>query len=96
MNTAEELQKRIAELEAENSRLRSPKKRPPEFSVHEDSYNGAPVLRFEGPTRTRPFSLGLNKLRAIRACWHKVEEFLHKHENTRRVSQQLEINDDTI
>jgi hypothetical protein len=84
MDNSRELHQRIARLEAENARLRAPKKRPAEFSAHEDSYNGAPVLRFEGPTRTRPFSVGLSKLRAIKACWHIVDEFLRKYENTSR------------
>lgn len=73
-----ELERRIRELEAENARLRTGDSRVREYTAREDSYEGHPILVFERPNG-RPFKLGVSKLQAIRACWHKVEEFLRRH-----------------
>ncbi len=73
-----ELEKRLRQLEEENARLRSASLRPREFTVREDSYQGHPLLVFERPNGQQ-FKLGVSKLKAIRAHWHKVEEFLSRH-----------------
>lgn len=76
-----ELERRIRELEAENTRLKSKAPRAGEYTAREDDYQGTPMLVFERPSG-KPFKLGVSKLQAIRACFHKVEEFLHRHGNT--------------
>lgn len=75
-----ELERRIRELEEENARLRSRNSRAGEYTAREDDYQGTPVLVFERPSG-KPFKLGVSKLQAIRACFHKVEEFLRRHGN---------------
>jgi hypothetical protein len=74
-----ELEKRIKQLEEENARLRSSRVKPSEFTAREDSYEGHPTLVFEGPLMRRSFTLGLAKLRTIRACLRYVDAFLEKH-----------------
>lgn len=78
MSDESELERRIRELEAENARLKSNNSRTGEYTAREDTYKGHPILVFERPNG-RSFKLGLAKLQAIRACWHKVEEFLRRH-----------------
>ena len=79
MSDQTELEKRIKQLEEENARLKSNGAKPAEFSAREDSYEGHPTLVFEGPLMRKTFTLGLAKLRTIRACWRHVEAFLDKH-----------------
>jgi hypothetical protein len=79
MSDQTELEKRIKQLEEENARLKSKGAKPTEFSAREDSYEGHPTLVFEGPLMRKTFTLGLAKLRTIRACWRQVESFLEKH-----------------
>jgi hypothetical protein len=89
MSSSDELQQRITELEAENARLkRAAPNRPVEYSAVEDIVEGFPGLRFSGPDRKKDFFLGQNKLRIVKACWHRVEEFLRKHEGSRHQSQR--------
>lgn len=92
-----DLERRIRELEAENSRLKSNNPRVGEYTAREDIYEGHPIIVFERPNG-RSFRLGLAKLRAIRACWHKVEEFLHRHGSTPPGGRSAsgESNDDRI
>lgn len=75
-----ELETRIQQLEAENARLKSGKARPVEYAAREDMYEGHPVLVFEGPLMRRSFTVGVSKLKTIKACWHRVDEFLAKHD----------------
>jgi hypothetical protein len=97
MSTSEELQKRIEQLEAENIRLkRSTSSRPLEYSANEDVVEGFPGLRFSGPDRKKDFFLGHNKLRIVKACWHRVEEFLRKHENATKAPVRKVVDDDLI
>ena len=77
-----ELKEKLAKLEQENARLKQKNQSAPEFRAREDTYQGHPVLTFEGPTLARPFSLGVRKLAAIKVCWHNVENFLINHGNT--------------
>jgi hypothetical protein len=79
MSEQTELEKRIKQLEEENARLKSKGAKPTEFSAREDSYEGHPTLVFEGPLMRKTFTLGLAKLRTIRACWRQIEAFLEKH-----------------
>jgi hypothetical protein len=79
MSEQTELEKRIKQLEEENARLKSKGAKPTEFSAREDSYEGHPTLVFEGPLMRKTFTLGLAKLRTIRACWRQIETFLSKH-----------------
>jgi hypothetical protein len=74
-------QQEIERLKAQIERLQSGKKRASEFSVREDTYKGYSILVFEGPSLIKPFTVGVGKLQAIRACWHRVEEFLDKNKN---------------
>ena len=80
MPNESELERRIRELEEENSRLKSKASRAGEYTAREDNYQGIPMLVFERPSG-KPFKLGVSKLQAIRACFHKVEEFLRRHGN---------------
>lgn len=79
MSDPTELEKRIRQLEEENARLKSKGPKPTEFSAREDSYEGHPTLVFEGPLMRKTFTLGLAKLRTVRACWRQVEIFLDKY-----------------
>jgi hypothetical protein len=79
MSEQTELEKRIKQLEEENARLKSKGAKPTEFSAREDSYEGHPTLVFEGPLMRKTFTLGLAKLRTIRACLRYVDAFLEKH-----------------
>jgi len=79
MSDQTELEKRIRQLEEENARLKSKGSKPTEFSAREDSYEGHPTLVFEGPLMRKTFTLGLAKLRTIRACWRQIEAFLDKY-----------------
>jgi hypothetical protein len=74
-------QEEIERLKAQIERLQSGKKRASEFSVREDTYKGHPILVFDGPSLIKPFTVGIGKLRAIKACWHRVEEFLDENKN---------------
>jgi hypothetical protein len=97
MSSSDELQQRIAQLEAENARLkRSASVRPAEYSVAEDLVGGMPGLRFSGPDRKKDFFLGINKLRIVRACWHRVEEFLRKHQSSSVTLSQNQFQQETI
>lgn len=84
-------QQEIERLKAQIDRLKGAKKRAEEFSVREDTYNGYPILVFEGPSVRKPFSMGIGKLQAIRATWHRVEEFL-----ARNSSKKSDANIDSI
>jgi hypothetical protein len=77
---ANEILKRLKELEEENARLRSVAhdNGPKPLTVKESDYKGHPVLTFEGPFR--PFSLGLTKLTIIKQAWSQVDLFLSRHE----------------
>jgi hypothetical protein len=79
MSEQAELEKRIKQLEEENARLKAKGGKPAEFSAREDSYEGHTTLVFEGPLMRKTFTLGLAKLRTIRACWRQIEAFLDKH-----------------
>ena len=82
MPNESDLERQVRELKEENARLRAmPKRGITEPSVREEEYKGHAILVFERPTG-RPFSLGVSKLATIRACWHKVEEFLQRHPDT--------------
>jgi hypothetical protein len=80
-------QQEIERLKAQIERLQAGKQRPSEYSVREDTYKGHPILVFEGPSLTKPFTAGLGKLRAIKACWHRVEECLDRNQtiNTNKI-----------
>jgi hypothetical protein len=75
-------QQEIERLKAQIERLQAGKQRPSEYSVREDTYKGHPILVFEGPSLRKPFTVGLGKLRAIKACWHRVQEFLDKNKSS--------------
>jgi len=79
MSELENLKKRLAQLESENNQLRQSRGGSVEFKAREDSYQGRPILTFEGPVLIKPFSLGLKKLQTIQACWHTVERFIKQH-----------------
>jgi hypothetical protein len=97
MSSSDELQQRIAQLEAENARLRqAASKRPVEYSAVEDVVEGFPGLRFSGPDRKKEFFLGHNKLRIVKACWHRVEEFLRKHQSSSVTLSQNQFQQETI
>ena len=87
MSGQTELEKRIKQLEEENARLKSKGLKPTEFSAREDSYEGHPTLVFEGPLMRKTFTLGLAKLRTIRACWRQIEAFLDKHSGENETTQ---------
>lgn len=78
MHDESNLERRIRELEEENARLKSRSPRATEYTAREDNYQGTPVLVFERPSG-KSFKLGVSKLQAIRACWHKVDEFLYRN-----------------
>ena len=63
---------KIKELEVEIARLKG------EVVVIEEMYKGNPVLSFSG--QFRPFSLGLNKCKAILKSIDKIEAFIKKYE----------------
>jgi hypothetical protein len=94
MSDESELKRRIRELEEENARLRSSNSRAVEYIAWEDTYEGHPILVFERPNG-KSFKLGLGKLQAIRACFHKVEEFLHRHgKNSAGITTKANYSDD--
>lgn len=82
-------QQEIERLKAQIERLHSGKKRASEFSVREDTYKGHPILVFEGPSLIKPFTIGVGKLMAIRACWQKVEVFLDKSMDKTKTSAHV-------
>lgn len=81
------LEKRLKKLEAENAQLRQSSGGRQPVTVREDMYLGNPILNFEGPFR--PFSLGLTKLKAIKACSAEVDAFLEKHQDSKAEPQQI-------
>jgi hypothetical protein len=89
-----ELKRQIRELQAEIARLKSSNSQPVEYNAWEDTYQGHPVLVFQRPNG-KSFRLGLSKLQAIRACYHKVEEFLHRHgKNSAGITTNANYSDD--
>jgi hypothetical protein len=76
--TEDALRQKIEALERENQQLKAAR-RPSEYTVREEKYKGHPVLVFEGPSLIRPMTLGIGKLKALQACWDKVEYFLTKN-----------------
>jgi len=75
--TAEE---KISRLEKEVASLRALKGNPESFSVREEMYKDHHVLVFQGPV-TRPFTLGVGKLKTLKACMTEVERFLARHDS---------------
>lgn len=61
MSEESELEKRIRELDAENSRLKSKASRACEYNARENNYQGIPMLVFERPSG-KPFKLVVSKI----------------------------------
>ena len=72
-------QQEIERLKAQIERLQGTSNRAKEYSAREDTYEGHPMLAFEGPS-ARPFKMGVAKLKTVRACLHNVDEFLAKYD----------------
>lgn len=93
--TEEDLRKKIEALERENQQLKAAR-RPSEYTVREEKYKGHPVLVFEGPSLIRPLTLGFGKLKALQACWDKVDDFLAKHGKSENRKSTKEIPEERI
>lgn len=76
-NDPEELERRIRELERENARLKGSED-PTKLTITEGEYNGFPVLTFQRGS-SRPFSMGMKKLEAVRDGIEEIKAFLAKH-----------------
>ncbi len=72
-------QQEIERLRSQIERLQGGSRRAKEYSAREDTYEGHPMLAFEGPS-ARPFKMGVAKLKTVRACLHKVDAFLAKYD----------------
>ena len=72
MGDIENKDDKIRELEEEIARLKG------QVVVTEEEFRGHPVLRFTG--MFRPFTLGLNKCRAILKSIETIKGFVEKHE----------------
>lgn len=76
-NDPKELERRIRELEEENARLKDASD-PDKLVITEGEYNGYPVLTFQRGS-SRPFSLGMKKLEAVRDVVEEIKGFLARH-----------------
>lgn len=71
----DEKDKKIKDLENELARIKG------EVVVTEETFKGHPVLSFSGAFR--PFSLGVNKCKAVLKSIDKIRSFVEKHDNDR-------------
>jgi len=86
-NDSEELERRIRELERENARLKGTND-PQKLVITEGEYQGRPLLTFQRGN-SRPFSLGVKKLEAVRDGIDDVKAFLEQHGTPRAKGGQI-------
>ena len=79
MSSDDAIRRELERLRSENEPLKKERETATKYSVKEGNYRGPSVLCFSGPGLAMGYTVGLDKLRAIEACWQQVKAFLAKH-----------------